>query len=68
MQNGECRMNPTLRSRRCAELRRKGRPIGAYDLLIGATALRRGLVLVTSNTDQFAHGDSLILEDWRLGT
>jgi tRNA(fMet)-specific endonuclease VapC len=50
-----------------AELKRKGRPIGAYDLLIGATALRRGLVLVTSNTGEFAHCESLVLEDWRVG-
>jgi tRNA(fMet)-specific endonuclease VapC len=48
-----------------AELRRTGLPIGAYDLLIGATALRRGLTLVTSNTAEFAHVEGLPLEDWR---
>lgn len=48
-----------------AELRRKGRPVGAYDLLIAATALRRELVLVTSNTAEFAHCEGLALEDWR---
>jgi len=48
-----------------AELKRKGLPVGAYDLLIGATALRRGLTLVTSNTAEFAHVEGLPLEDWR---
>jgi tRNA(fMet)-specific endonuclease VapC len=50
-----------------ADLRRKGLPIGAYDLLIGATALRRDLVLVTSNTAEFEHCEGLVLEDWRAG-
>jgi tRNA(fMet)-specific endonuclease VapC len=49
-----------------AELRGKGLPVGAYDLLIAATALRRGLVLVTSNTAEFGHCESLMLEDWRV--
>ena len=50
-----------------AELKRKGFPVGAYDLLIGATALGRGLVLVTSNTREFARCESLVVEDWRSG-
>ena len=48
-----------------AELKRQGLPVGAYDLLIGATALRRGLTLVTSNTAEFSHVEGLPLEDWR---
>jgi tRNA(fMet)-specific endonuclease VapC len=48
-----------------AGLKRKGLPVGAYDLLIGATALRHGLTLVTSNTAEFAHLEGLTLEDWR---
>ncbi len=48
-----------------AQLRRKGLPVGAYDLLIAATAMRRDLILVTSNTTEFRHCESLILEDWR---
>jgi tRNA(fMet)-specific endonuclease VapC len=48
-----------------AELKRQGLPVGAYDLLIGATALRRGLTLVTSNTAEFEHVEGLPLEDWR---
>jgi tRNA(fMet)-specific endonuclease VapC len=48
-----------------AELKRKRFPVGAYDLLIGATALRRGLTLVTSNTAEFSHVERLPLEDRR---
>lgn len=48
-----------------AGLRRKGRPIGAYDVLIAATALDQGLVLVTSNVREFARVDDLVVEDWR---
>jgi len=48
-----------------SSLRRSGRPIGAYDLLIAATALERQCVLVTSNTREFARIDGLKLEDWR---
>jgi tRNA(fMet)-specific endonuclease VapC len=48
-----------------ADLKRKGLLVGAYDLLIGAIALRRGLTLVTSNTAEFADVEGLALEDWR---
>lgn len=47
-----------------ASLKRRGKPIGAFDLLIGATALRHGLVLVTSNTREFERIDGLVVEDW----
>jgi tRNA(fMet)-specific endonuclease VapC len=33
--------------------------------MIGGTALRHGLSLVTSNTDEFQRISGLILEDWR---
>jgi predicted nucleic acid-binding protein len=33
--------------------------------MIAGTALRRGLVMVTSNGGEFARIDGLILEDWR---
>jgi tRNA(fMet)-specific endonuclease VapC len=48
-----------------AALRRQGKPIGAYDVLIAATALVHGLVLVTSNTKEFIRVNGLHLEDWR---
>lgn len=48
-----------------AALRRSGRPIGPYDVLLAGCALARGLVLVTANTDEFTRVDGLVLEDWR---
>lgn len=39
-------------------------PIGPYDLLIGAQALRRGAMLVTANTREFARIQGLKVEDW----
>ena len=47
-----------------ASLRRTGRLIGAYDLLIAAHALTLGLVLVTSNVREFARIPGLRVEDW----
>ena len=39
-------------------------PIGAYDVLIAAQALERGLVLVTHNTGEFRRVPGLVVEDW----
>lgn len=50
-----------------AALERKGRPIGAYDVLIAGTALARGLVLVTSNVREFDRVSGLRVENWRSG-
>jgi len=50
-----------------AALERKGRPIGAYDLLIAGSALARGLVLVTSNVREFERVSGLRMENWRSG-
>ena len=47
-----------------AELERKGKMIGWNDLLIAATVMASGGVLVTNNTDEFSRIDKLILEDW----
>jgi tRNA(fMet)-specific endonuclease VapC len=41
-----------------------GTPIGPYDLLIAAQALRSGAILVTANTSEFARVPGLRLEDW----
>ena len=38
--------------------------IGAYDVLLAGQARKRGAVLVTSNTDEFARVSGLVLEDW----
>jgi tRNA(fMet)-specific endonuclease VapC len=47
-----------------AELKRLGRPIGPYDVLIAAQARRRSAKLVTANTDEFSRVPGLITEDW----
>lgn len=48
-----------------ADLKKRGEPIGAYDYLIGATALHHNLILVTSNTKEFQRINGLNFEDWR---
>jgi tRNA(fMet)-specific endonuclease VapC len=48
-----------------AALRQKGRPIGAYDVLLAGCALARGLVLVTSNEKEFKRISGLTIENWR---
>jgi tRNA(fMet)-specific endonuclease VapC len=48
-----------------ASLEKKGRPIGAYDILIAGAALARGLVLVTSNIKEFGRVSGLRIENWR---
>lgn len=47
-----------------AELERAGTPIGPYDLLIAAQAVRTGSTLVTANTAEFARVPRLVREDW----
>jgi tRNA(fMet)-specific endonuclease VapC len=48
-----------------ANLKRRGRPIGAYDVLIAGTALAHDLILVTSNVREFKQVEGLRIEDWR---
>lgn len=48
-----------------AELKKTGKLIGYYDVLIAGTALHHGLTLVTSNTDEFNRVTGLKIEDWR---
>ena len=48
-----------------ANLNGRGTPIGAYDLLLAACALRRGLKIVTHNAREFVRVGGLGLEDWR---
>lgn len=47
-----------------AELERAGRPIGAYDLMIGGHARSQGLVLVTNNEREFSRIPGLRVENW----
>ena len=48
-----------------ASLAKRGTPIGPYDVMIAGTALRRGLVMVTSNVGEFERVAGLNLDDWR---
>lgn len=47
-----------------ADLERTGRPIGAYDYMIAAQALRRGMTLVTANVNEFQRIADLPWENW----
>lgn len=48
-----------------AELKNAGTPIGPFDLLIGATAVANGSVLVTSNVREFQRIKGIAIENWR---
>ena len=48
----------------CADLQRKGTPIGTMDMLIAAHAKTEGLILVTNNTREFERVQGLTLENW----
>ena len=48
-----------------ADLRRRGLPIGPYDLLIAATALEHRLTMVTHNTQEFERVPGLLVENWQ---
>ena len=47
-----------------ADLKKRGTPIGANDLLIAAHAKSLDLTLVTNNTREFERVEGLRLEDW----
>jgi tRNA(fMet)-specific endonuclease VapC len=47
-----------------ATLEGAGTPIGPYDLLIAAQALRTGTTLVTANVSEFARVPGLDWQDW----
>ena len=48
----------------CADLQRKGTPIGTMDMLIAAHAKTAGMTLVTNNTREFERVPDLALENW----
>jgi predicted nucleic acid-binding protein len=50
-----------------ADLKQSGTPIGAYDLLIAATAITHNLKLITANPQEFERIQGLFWENWRLG-
>jgi tRNA(fMet)-specific endonuclease VapC len=47
-----------------AALESRGKPIGAYDLLMAAQALRHQLTLVTANVSEFSRVKGLAWQDW----
>ena len=47
-----------------ATLERKGTPIGALDMMIGAHALVLGVTLATNNTREFSRIKGLTVVDW----
>jgi tRNA(fMet)-specific endonuclease VapC len=47
-----------------AALEAVGKPIGAYDLLMAAQALRHQLTLVTANVSEFSRVKGLAWQDW----
>ncbi len=49
-----------------AALKRRGTPIGPYDVMIAGQALARNLILVTANVREFERVASLRIEDWTL--
>ena len=48
-----------------ASLEKRGEPIGPYDLMIAATAMKSDYVLVSNNTREFHRIESIKLEDWQ---
>ena len=49
-----------------AALERAGTSIGYYDLLIAAQARRRGALLITANTREFARVPGLQIDNWSM--
>ncbi|MGO9174474.1 MAG: type II toxin-antitoxin system VapC family toxin [Rhodomicrobium sp.] len=50
-----------------AVLEAAGTPVGPYDLLIAAQALRSGATLITANTREFTRVPGLVIENWCTG-
>ncbi len=59
-EDADARIAGTLR----ASLEASGKPIGAYDLLMAAQALRHSLTLVTANVSEFSRVKGLAWQDW----
>ena len=53
-----------LSAKEKARLRKLGISVDDFDLLIGATALTHGLIMVTNNFTHFRHFKGILLEDW----
>lgn len=53
-----------LYAREKARMRRKGRTVGEFDLIIGTSAIANELILVTRNTKDFENLAEIQLENW----
>jgi tRNA(fMet)-specific endonuclease VapC len=51
-------------AREKARLRQRGTPIDDFDLLIAASAVTNGLIMVTNNLNHFNRVDGIVIEDW----
>lgn len=47
-----------------ARLRKSGQTVDDFDLLIGATAISSGLILVTNNVDHLGRMEGIKIENW----
>lgn len=47
-----------------ANLEKSGRPVGAYDILIAAQAVAKGLMVITANAREFGRIENLNWQDW----
>ena len=51
-----------------ADLRKAGRSFGHNDVLIGATALEKDLVVITNNANHFSRIPNLTIDNWTVNT
>lgn len=47
-----------------AQLRKRGLMIDDFDMLIGATALKHDMILVTENVKHLSHVPGIVIENW----
>jgi tRNA(fMet)-specific endonuclease VapC len=47
-----------------ARLRKAGKPIDDFDLLVGSTAVSHDMIMVTNNLNHFERIEGIIIEDW----
>lgn len=50
------------------DLRKTGRAFGHNDVLIGATALEKDLVVITNNANHFGRIPNLVVDNWTVDT
>ncbi|MEX0995988.1 MAG: type II toxin-antitoxin system VapC family toxin [Flavobacteriaceae bacterium] len=54
----------TIYAKEKVRLRKKGEMISDFDLLIGATAISNGLIMITENRKEFERITAIQLENW----